>query len=70
MLCRSLGAPAVMIMNASQGIFLANQDTITPLKIFLAAASVNILLCTTLVLGAHLGLHGAALATCVVQVCL
>jgi hypothetical protein len=65
---RSLAAPAVMIMNASQGVFLAQQDTITPLSIFLAAATINALVCAALVLGLRLGLLGAALATCIVQV--
>jgi putative MATE family efflux protein len=66
---RSLGAPAVMLMNASQGVFLAQQDTMTPLTIFLCSASFNTLLCVSLVIGARLGMYGAALATCCVQTC-
>lgn len=65
---RCLSAPAVMIMNAGQGIFLAQQDTLTPLKIFLVAASCNAILCALLVLGFGLGLIGAATATFIVQV--
>lgn len=65
---RCLSAPAVMLMNASQGIFLAQQDTLTPLKIFLAAAACNAALCAVLVLGLGLGLLGAATATFIVQV--
>lgn len=65
---RCLSAPAVMLMNASQGIFLAQQDTLTPLKIFLAAAACNAALCAALVLGLGLGLLGAATATFIVQV--
>jgi Na+-driven multidrug efflux pump len=66
---RCLSAPAVMIMNATQGAFLGQQNTVTPLGIFVVSASCNAVLCVMFVLGFGWGLQGAALATAIVQVC-
>jgi Na+-driven multidrug efflux pump len=65
---RCLSAPAVMIMNACQGAFLGQQNTVTPLTIFVVAAACNAALGVTFVLGFGWGLRGAALATACVQV--
>lgn len=64
---RGLSAPAVMLMNAANGAFLGQQNTSTPVKVFVPAASVNAALDVLFVLGFGWGLTGAALATCVVQ---
>jgi Na+-driven multidrug efflux pump len=65
---RSLSAPAMMVMNACQGAFLGQQNTLTPLTIFVVAAACNALLDAGLVLGLGWGLPGAATATAVSQV--
>ena len=65
---RCLAAPAVMIMNACQGAFLGQQNTVTPLAIFVAAAVCNATMGVTFVLGFGWGLQGAAMATASVQV--
>lgn len=65
---RSLSAPAMMIMNSCQGAFLGQQNTLTPLTIFIVAATCNAALDVTLVLGLGWGLRGAATATAVTQV--
>jgi Na+-driven multidrug efflux pump len=65
---RSAAAPAVMIMNACQGAFLGQQNTVAPLAIFVVAAPCNALLGAFFVLGRGWGLPGAALATVIVQV--
>ena len=65
---RCLAAPAVMIMNACQGAFLGQQNTVTPLAIFVAAAVCNATMGVTFVLGFGWGLQGAATATAIVQV--
>lgn len=57
-----------MIMNACQGAFLGQQNTVTPLAIFVAAAVCNTAMGVTFVLGFGWGLQGAALATACVQV--
>lgn len=65
---RSLSAPAMMVMNACQGAFLGQQNTLTPLTIFLVAAACNVTLDAALVLGVGWGLPGAATATAISQV--
>mmetsp|Transcript_8090 Transcript_8090/g.29862 ORF Transcript_8090/g.29862 Transcript_8090/m.29862 type:complete len:584 (+) Transcript_8090:616-2367(+) len=67
---RALALPAVLICNVAQGGCLGQQDSRTPLKVFLTAAFINAALDFVLVtpFGLGMGLTGAALATLVAQV--
>lgn len=64
---RALACPAVMIMCASQGACLGQQDAWTPLKIFAFAGVFNLVGDMYLILDAGWGIAGAAWATLVAQ---
>ncbi|KNA09063.1 hypothetical protein SOVF_157050 [Spinacia oleracea] len=59
---RSLGAPAVLLSLAMQGVFRGFKDTTTPLYATVAADGANIVLDAVLIFACHLGVSGAAIA--------
>ncbi|KAA0058630.1 protein DETOXIFICATION 43 [Cucumis melo var. makuwa] len=59
---RSLGAPAVLLSLAMQGIFRGFKDTRTPLYVIVAGYTVNIILDPILIFVCHWGVKGAAAA--------
>ncbi|CAM8889047.1 unnamed protein product [Rhodiola kirilowii] len=64
---RSLGAPAVLLSLALQGIFRGFKDTTTPLYATLVGDVLNIILDPILIFLCHLGVSGAAIAHVVAQ---
>ncbi|KAF8022311.1 hypothetical protein BT93_G2459 [Corymbia citriodora subsp. variegata] len=59
---RSLGAPAVLLSLAMQGVFRGFKDTKTPLYATVAGDVANIALDPILIFACHLGVSGAAIA--------
>ncbi|KAK4285509.1 hypothetical protein QN277_002200 [Acacia crassicarpa] len=59
---RSLGAPAVLLSLAMQGIFRGFRDTKTPLYVIVLGYAANIILDPILIFKYKLGLRGAAIA--------
>ncbi|BBN67840.1 MATE efflux family protein, partial [Prunus dulcis] len=59
---RSIGAPAVLLTLAMQGIFRGFKDTRTPLYVIVVGYGVNIALDPLLIFVCGLGIRGAALA--------
>ncbi|KAL0533204.1 hypothetical protein IC582_030419 [Cucumis melo] len=59
---RSLGAPAVLLSLAMQGIFRGFKDTRTPLYVIVLGYTTNIILDPILIFVCHLGVRGAAIA--------
>ncbi|KAI9116477.1 hypothetical protein K1719_012644 [Acacia pycnantha] len=59
---RSLGAPAVLLSLAMQGIFRGFKDTKTPLYVIVLGYAANIILDPILIFKYKLGLRGAAIA--------
>ncbi|KAH0981546.1 hypothetical protein GBA52_008723 [Prunus armeniaca] len=59
---RSIGAPAVLLTLAMQGIFRGFKDTKTPLYVIVVGYGVNIALDPLLIFVCGLGIRGAALA--------
>ncbi|KAL1811643.1 hypothetical protein ACET3Z_021708 [Daucus carota] len=59
---RSLGAPAVLLSLAMQGIFRGFKDTTTPLYATVAGDLANVVLDPILIFGFHMGVRGAAIA--------
>ncbi|KAI4323405.1 hypothetical protein L6164_023015 [Bauhinia variegata] len=59
---RSLGAPAVLLSLAMQGIFRGFKDTKTPLYVLVLGYAINICLDPILMFNCKLGLRGAAIA--------
>ncbi|KAF3452536.1 hypothetical protein FNV43_RR02969 [Rhamnella rubrinervis] len=64
---RSLGAPAVLLSLAMQGVFRGFKDTKTPLYATVAGDVTNIILDPILIFVAHLGVTGAAIAHVISQ---
>ncbi|KAK6933796.1 Multi antimicrobial extrusion protein [Dillenia turbinata] len=64
---RSLGAPAVLLSLAMQGVFRGFKDTKTPLYATVAGDVTNIILDPILIFVCHLGISGAAIAHVVSQ---
>uniref|UniRef100_A0A2P2M469 MATE efflux family protein 1 n=1 Tax=Rhizophora mucronata TaxID=61149 RepID=A0A2P2M469_RHIMU len=64
---RSLGAPAVVLSLAMQGVFRGFKDTKTPLYATLAGDVTNIMLDPILMFVFHLGVTGAAIAHVISQ---
>ncbi|XP_050386035.1 protein DETOXIFICATION 43 [Argentina anserina] len=59
---RSIGAPAVLLTLAMQGIFRGFKDTKTPLYVIVAGYAINIALDPLLIFVCGLGIRGAAIA--------
>ncbi|XP_059651845.1 protein DETOXIFICATION 43-like [Cornus florida] len=59
---RSLGAPAVLLSLAMQGVFRGFKDTKSPLYATVAGDVLNIILDPILIFSCHLGISGAAIA--------
>ncbi|KAF5469718.1 hypothetical protein F2P56_010286 [Juglans regia] len=59
---RSLGAPAVLLSLAMQGIFRGFKDTKTPLYVIVVGYTINIILDPILIFVLRLGISGAAIA--------
>ncbi|CAA2977019.1 DETOXIFICATION 43, partial [Olea europaea subsp. europaea] len=59
---RSLGAPAVLLSLAMQGVFRGFKDTKTPLFATVAGDLANIILDPILIFACHMGVSGAAIA--------
>ncbi|GAB4843840.1 Protein DETOXIFICATION 42, variant 2 [Ancistrocladus abbreviatus] len=59
---RSLGAPAVLLSLAMQGVFRGFKDTKTPLYATVAGDAANIVLDPILMFGFSMGVNGAAIA--------
>lgn len=59
---RSLGAPAVLLSLAMQGVFRGFKDTKTPLYATIVGDAVNIILDPILMFVFHMGISGAAIA--------
>ncbi|KAK9132622.1 hypothetical protein Scep_012150 [Stephania cephalantha] len=64
---RSLGAPAILLSLAMQGIFRGFKDTKTPLYATMAGDVLNIILDPILIFSLHLGVTGAAIAHIISQ---
>ncbi|KAJ8751132.1 hypothetical protein K2173_016313 [Erythroxylum novogranatense] len=64
---RSLGAPAVLLSLAMQGVFRGFKDTKTPLYATVAGDVTNIILDPILIFVFHLGVTGAAIAHVISQ---
>src|SRR5699024_1703780 len=62
-----LGAGALMFFNCLAAIIRAIADSRTPLRYLVIACVLNVVLVVGLVMGAGLGIAGAALATCLAQ---
>ncbi|TKY49595.1 MATE efflux family protein FRD3 [Spatholobus suberectus] len=59
---RSLGAPAVLLSLAMQGIFRGFKDTTTPLYVIVSAYALNVVLDPILIFYCKLGIRGAAIS--------
>ncbi|CAL5196298.1 unnamed protein product [Lathyrus oleraceus] len=59
---RSIGAPAVLLSLAMQGIFRGFKDTTTPLYVIVAGYSLNVLLAPLLIFKLKMGIKGAAIS--------
>ncbi|KHN19386.1 MATE efflux family protein FRD3 [Glycine soja] len=59
---RSLGAPAVLLSLAMQGIFRGFKDTTTPLYVILSGYALNVILDPVLIFYCKLGIKGAAIS--------
>ncbi|XP_030552175.2 protein DETOXIFICATION 43 [Rhodamnia argentea] len=59
---RSLGAPAVLLSLAMQGVFRGFKDTKTPLYATVLGDGANIILDPILIFACHMGVSGAAIA--------
>ncbi|KAM5558882.1 protein DETOXIFICATION 42-like [Rosa sericea] len=64
---RSLGAPAVLLSLAMQGVFRGFKDTKTPLYATIVGDTVNIILDPILMFVLHMGISGAAIAHVISQ---
>ncbi|XP_028080556.1 protein DETOXIFICATION 42-like isoform X5 [Camellia sinensis] len=64
---RSLGAPAVLLSLAMQGVFRGFKDTKTPLYATVAGDAMNIILDPIFIFVFHLGISGAAVAHVISQ---
>lgn len=64
---RAFGLPAVLLIAACQGSCLGRQDTLTPMKVCIAATALNLAGDIFLVMGMHMGVAGAAIATASAQ---
>uniref|UniRef100_A0A1D1Y873 Protein DETOXIFICATION n=1 Tax=Anthurium amnicola TaxID=1678845 RepID=A0A1D1Y873_9ARAE len=64
---RSLGAPAVLLSLAMQGVFRGFKDTKTPLCATVAGDAANIILDPVFIFVLHLGVTGAAIAHVISQ---
>ncbi|KAJ7949165.1 Protein DETOXIFICATION [Quillaja saponaria] len=64
---RSLGAPAVLLSLAMQGIFRGFKDTTTPLYVIVVGYATNIALDPILIFTCKLGISGAAIAHVISQ---
>ncbi|XP_028960852.1 protein DETOXIFICATION 43-like isoform X3 [Malus sylvestris] len=64
---RSIGAPAVLLTLAMQGIFRGFKDTKTPLYVIVAGYAVNIALDPLLIFVCGMGIRGAAMAHVISQ---
>ncbi|XP_073008002.1 protein DETOXIFICATION 42-like [Typha latifolia] len=64
---RSLGAPAVLLSLAMQGVFRGLKDTKTPLYATVAGDATNIILDPVFIFLFHLGVSGAAIAHVISQ---
>ncbi|KAE8694790.1 MATE efflux family protein FRD3 [Hibiscus syriacus] len=64
---RSLGAPAILLSLAAQGVFRGLKDTKTPFYAIIIGDSVNILLDPIFIFTLRLGVNGAAIAHVVSQ---
>ncbi|KAL3691658.1 hypothetical protein R1sor_005309 [Riccia sorocarpa] len=64
---RAIGAPAVVVSLATQGIFRGFKDTRTPLIATVLSNVLNIILCPTLMFVFNWGVVGAAIATVISQ---
>ncbi|GMJ02329.1 multi-drug and toxic compound extrusion [Hibiscus trionum] len=64
---RSLGAPAILLSLAAQGVFRGLKDTKTPLYAIVIGDTANILLDPILIFTLRLGVNGAAIAHVVAQ---
>ncbi|XP_078164282.1 MATE efflux family protein [Carex rostrata] len=64
---RSLGAPAVLLSLAMQGVFRGLKDTKTPLYATVAGDATNIILDPIFIFVFHLGVSGAAIAHVISQ---
>ncbi|XP_042515541.1 protein DETOXIFICATION 42-like isoform X3 [Macadamia integrifolia] len=64
---RSLGAPAILLSLATQGVFRGLKDTKTPLYATLAGDVINIILDPILIFVFHWGVSGAAIAHVISQ---
>ncbi|GLU00260.1 hypothetical protein SLE2022_176400 [Rubroshorea leprosula] len=62
LILRSLGAPAILLSLAMQGVFRGFKDTKTPLYATVAGDVMNIILDPILIFVLHLGVTGAAIA--------
>ncbi|KAM1696126.1 hypothetical protein ACFXTN_027685 [Malus domestica] len=67
LMLRSLGAPAVLLSLAMQGIFRGLKDTKTPLYATVAGDATNIILDPIFIFVFHLGVTGAAIAHVISQ---
>ncbi|GLT60728.1 hypothetical protein SLA2020_334830 [Shorea laevis] len=67
LILRSLGAPAILLSLAMQGVFRGFRDTKTPLYATVAGDAMNIILDPILIFVLHLGVTGAAIAHVVSQ---
>lgn len=65
--CRSLAAPAVLVVTVGQGVFRGMQDMRTPLAVTLTANVINLGLDILLIVGLGWGVSGAATATTVAE---
>lgn len=64
---RAIGAPAVLLITAGNGIFRGVEDTRTPLAITIGLGLANLIGDAILILGLGWGLTGAAIASAVAQ---
>ncbi|KAG6469094.1 protein DETOXIFICATION 42-like [Zingiber officinale] len=67
LILRSLGAPAVLLSLATQGVFRGFKDTTTPLYATVAGDTTNIILDPLFIFSFHLGVSGAAVAHVISQ---
>ncbi|KAM7497166.1 hypothetical protein LguiA_021580 [Lonicera macranthoides] len=67
LMLRSLGAPAVLLSLAMQGVFRGLKDTKTPLYATVAGDLTNIILDPIFIFVFDLGVRGAAIAHCISQ---
>ncbi|KAG0586183.1 hypothetical protein KC19_2G070900 [Ceratodon purpureus] len=67
LMVRAIGAPAVVVALAIQGVFRGFKDTKTPLYATMAGNVVNVILDPILIFTLKLGVSGAAIATIISQ---